>query len=179
MLLGELFLTFLKIGFVSFGGGFAMIPVIQHEVTAHQWMTDAQYAEGVALAGMSPGPIATNSAILVGYHTAGIIGSIFAAIGIILPSVIAIVLLSSLFYKLAGNKDFKSALYGIRPIIVALILFAAFRLAIANPHLSDWSWNTLVAAFFFIGAFTAMYRYKVHPFAIILLSGLVGIAIYG
>jgi chromate transporter len=179
MLIWELFWTFLKIGSISFGGGYAMIPVIQHEVTAHQWMTDAQYAEGVALAGMAPGPIATNSAIFVGYHTAGIMGSIFAAIGIILPSIIAIVLLSFVFYKLAGNKDFKSALYGLRPIIVALIVFAAYRLAIANPHVHGWSWNTLVAALFFIAAFTAMYRFKMHPFAIILLSGLVGIAVYG
>jgi chromate transporter len=178
MLIWELFWTFLKIGFISFGGGYAMIPVIQHEAIAHRWMTDAQYAEGVALAGMSPGPIATNIAIFVGYHTAGIMGSIFAAIGMILPSVIAIVLLSFVFYKLAGNKDFKSALYGLRPIIAALILFAVFRLAILNPHVSGWSWSTLVAALFFITAFIAMYRFKMHPFAIILLSGLVGIAVY-
>jgi chromate transporter len=179
MLIWELFSTFLKIGLISFGGGFAMIPVIQHEVTAHQWMTDAKYAEGVALAGMSPGPIATNSAIFVGYHTAGIMGSIFAAIGIILPSIIAIVLLSIVFYKLADNKDFKSALYGLRPIIVALILFAAFRLALVNPHVNGWTWSTLVTALFLIAAFTAMYRFKMHPFAIILLSGLVGVAVYG
>jgi chromate transporter len=179
MLIWELFWTFLKIGFISFGGGFAMIPVIQHETNSHQWMTDAQYAEGVALAGMAPGPIATNSAIFVGYHTAGIMGSIFAAVGIILPSIISIVLLSFVFYKLAGNKDFKSALYGLRPIIAALIMFAAFRLAVVNPHLRGWSWSTLVAALFFIAAFTAMYRFKMHPFAMILLSGLIGIAVYG
>jgi chromate transporter len=179
MLIWELFWTFLKIGFISFGGGFAMIPVIQHEVTAHQWMTDAQYAEGVALAGMAPGPIATNISVFVGYQSAGIMGSIFAVIGIILPSIITIVLLSFVFYKLAGKRDFKSALYGLRPIIVALILFAAYRLAIANPHVHGWSWSTLVAVLFFIAAFTAMYRFKMHPFAMILLSGLVGIAIYG
>jgi chromate transporter len=179
MLIWALFWSFFKIGFISFGGGFAMIPVIHYEVTAHQWMTDAQYAEGVALAGMAPGPIATNTAIFVGYHIAGIMGSLSAALGMILPSIIAIVLLSFVFYKLAGNKDFKSAFYGLRPVICGLIFFAAFRLALANPHVSGLSWSTLVAALFFIAAFTAINRFKMHPFSMILLSGLVGIALYG
>ncbi|MEX1031419.1 MAG: chromate transporter [Paenibacillaceae bacterium] len=177
-MLWELFWSFFKIGFISFGGGYAMIPVIEQEVLAHQWMTEAQYAEGVALAGMSPGPIATNSAVYVGYYTAGITGSVFATLGIILPSVIVIVLISAFFYKLHEHKQVKSAFYGLRPIIVALILFAAFRLAITNPVLREFSWDMMIMGLMILASFVGMLRYHMHPLTIILLSGLVGIAIY-
>lgn len=179
MVLWELFWSFFKIGFISFGGGYAMIPVIEQEVLAHHWMTEAQYAEGVALSGMSPGPIATNSAIYVGYHTAGIIGSVFAAAGIILPSVIVIMLISAFFYKLHEHKEVKAAFYGLRPVIVALIIFAAFRLAIVNPLLRELSWDTIIMGLIFLASFVGLIRYRMHPLSIILLSGLVGIAIYG
>lgn len=178
MILWELFWSFFKIGFISFGGGYAMVPIIQHEVSIHHWMTDAQFAEGVALAGMAPGPIATNSAIYVGYHTAGVAGSVFAALGIILPSVIVIMLISAFFYKLHEHKMVKSVFYGLRPVIVALIFFAAYRLAISNPMIREISWHTLISVIIFVGAFIGMVRYRIHPLAIIVLSGLVGIAVY-
>jgi chromate transporter len=174
----SLFWSFLKIGFISFGGGYAMIPIIQHEVSSHHWMTDAKFAEGVALAGMAPGPIATNSAIYVGYHTAGIAGSIMATMGIILPSIIVIVLISTFFYKLHEHKLVKSVFYGLRPVIVALVFFAAFRLARANPMMQGISWHTLITVIIFMSAFIGMIRYRIHPFTIIILSGLVGIAVY-
>jgi chromate transporter len=177
-MLWSLFWSFLKIGFISFGGGYAMIPIIQHEVLIHHWMTNAQFAEGVALAGMAPGPIATNSAIYVGYHTAGIAGSVLAALGMILPSVIVIILLSVFFYKLYEHKAVKSVFYGLRPVVVALIFFAAFRLAMANSMIQGVSWHTLSTVFIFLSALLGMIRYRIHPLAIIVLSGLVGVAVY-
>ncbi|MEX2461416.1 MAG: chromate transporter [Paenibacillaceae bacterium] len=177
-MLWDLFWSFLKIGFISFGGGYAMIPIIQHEVSSHHWMTDAKFAEGVALAGMAPGPIATNSAIYVGYHTAGITGSILATLGIILPSIIVIVLISAFFYKLHEHKVVKSVFYGLRPVIVALVFFAAFRLAMSNPMMQGISWHTVITVIIFVAAFIGMIRYRIHPLAIIVLSGLVGIAVY-
>jgi len=177
-MLWSLFISFLKIGFISFGGGYAMIPIIQHEVILNHWMTDAQFADGVALAGMAPGPIATNSAIYVGYHTAGIAGSIAATLGIILPSAIVIAFISIFFYKLNEHKIVKSVFYGLRPVVVALIFFAAYRLFVANPQNQTVSWHTLITVFIFLGAFLGMVRYKIHPFAIIILSGLVGIVVY-
>jgi chromate transporter len=177
-MLWGLFWSFFKIGFISFGGGYALIPIIQHEVRSHHWMTDAQFAEGVALAGMAPGPIATNSAIYVGYHTAGIAGSILATLGIILPSIIVIVLISAFFYKLHDHKVVKSVFYGLRPVIVALVFFAAFRLVRANPMIQGVTWNSLITVIIFMAAFIGMIRYRIHPLAIIVLSGLVGIAVY-
>jgi chromate transporter len=177
--LWELFWSFFKIGFISFGGGYAMIPVIEQEALAHQWMTETQFAEGVALAGMSPGPIATNSAIYVGYHSAGVIGSVVAALGIILPSVIVIVLISAFFYKLHEHKVVKASFYGLRPIIVALILFAGYRLAIANQAFREISWDMLIMGMMILACFVGLIRYHMHPLTIIVLSGVVGMAIYG
>ncbi|MEX2459851.1 MAG: chromate transporter [Paenibacillaceae bacterium] len=178
-MLWDLFWSFFKIGLFSFGGGYAMIPVIQHEALAHHWMTETQYAEGVTLAGMSPGPIATNSAIYVGYHTVGIVGSVVATVGIILPSLIVIVLISVIFNKLYEHKTVQAVFYGLRPVIVALIFFAAIRLAFANPMLHGGiSKNTWIAGLIFLAAFTGLIRYKMHPLVIILLAGLVGIAVY-
>jgi chromate transporter len=177
-MLWGLFWSFLKIGFISFGGGYAMIPIIQHEVSSHHWMTESKFAEGIALAGMAPGPIATNTAIYVGYHTAGIKGSILATLGIVLPSIIVIVLISAFFYKLHDHKVVKSIFYGLRPVIVALVFFAAFRLAMSNLMTQEVSWHILISVVIFAAAFIGMIRYRIHPFAIIVLSGLVGIAVY-
>lgn len=177
-MLWGLFWSFLKIGFISFGGGYAMIPIIQHEVNTHHWMTDTQYAEGVALAGMAPGPIATNSAIYVGYHTAGIFGSMAAALGMILPSIIVIVFISIFFNKFHEHLGIKSAFYGLRPIVVALIFFAAFRLLMSNSMIQGLSGHTLITVIIFLSAFIGMIRFRIHPLAIIVLSGLVGIAVY-
>ena len=98
-MLWELFITFLKIGFMSFGGGYAMIPIIQHEVEQHAWMTTEHFAQSVAVAGMAPGPIATNTATLIGYKADGIVGAIISTIGMVLPSLVIVLIISSFFYK--------------------------------------------------------------------------------
>lgn len=177
-MLWQLFWSFFKIGVMSFGGGYAMIPVIHEEVAAHGWLTEGQYAEAVALAGMAPGPIATNSAIIVGYEAAGFAGSIMTAFGILLPSVIIIVLSSMLFHKVYLHKKVKSAFYGLRPIIAALVFYGAFRLALSSPHLRSLSWETLFTCIIGIVAFVAMLRYHLHPMLIIGLSALLGIALF-
>ncbi|MBP1991768.1 chromate transporter [Paenibacillus eucommiae] len=174
----ELFGTFFIIGCISFGGGYAMIPVIQHEVLAHGWMTDAQFADTVAVAGMAPGPIATNSAIYIGYQTAGWPGSIISTVGMILPSVIVIVLVSIVFYKWYDHKWVKAVFYGLRPVIAGLILYAAIRLAMVHPSFNSLSINALIACLLILAAIVAIVRYNMHPLFVIILSALVNIAIY-
>ncbi|MDQ8737993.1 chromate transporter [Paenibacillus sp. LHD-38] len=89
-MLWELFITFLKIGIVSFGGGYAVIPLIQYEVASRGWLESAEYQETISIAGMAPGPIATNSATLVGYKTAGLGGAIMSTLGMVIPSLRAL-----------------------------------------------------------------------------------------
>jgi chromate transporter len=175
----ELFLTFFMIGFVSFGGGYAMIPLIQEEVvTRHGWMTLPEFTDVIAVAGMSPGPIATNSAIFVGFAEAGIPGAVAAALGMVLPSLLIIVALGAVFYKIQGHTAVKSAFYGLRAIITGLIVYAALTFAYSNGLITTLSWHTVSLLIIYVGSLLALIRFKIHPIYVILGSGLIGMAFY-
>jgi chromate transporter len=179
MVLWELFRTFFVIGFVSFGGGYAMIPVIEAEVSQHGWMTTQQFTDVIAIAGMSPGPIAANSAILVGYSTAGIAGAIASTLGILLPAIIIVIVVATFFTKLNDYPVMQSIFYGLRPIVTSLIIYAAIRFALSNNLIN---WNQLQQTFSLLLIFglslVALMKFRWHPVYIIILSGLVGIALY-
>lgn len=176
----ELLITFIMIGAVSFGGGYAMIPLMEREiVTNHGWMTLGEFTEIIAVAGMSPGPIATNSAIFVGYERAGLGGAAVSALGMVLPSLVIILIVSLFFYKVQRNVYVKSMFYGLRPVITGLIIYAAIRFAIGNGVISSSiSWDMLWMFIICLVSFVAMWRWNVHPVLIILFSGIVGAAIF-
>lgn len=178
MVLWELFQAFFLIGFVSFGGGYAMIPVIERQVTAHQWMTTQQFTDAIAVAGMSPGPIATNSAIFVGFHTSGFAGAAMAALGMALPSLLIAVLVAAFFYRVQDSFILQGALSGLRPVVTALIIYGAFRFAKSNGLLGPWSMDTFVTCAIFAASFFALSYLRYHPVTVILLSGLLGIAFF-
>ena len=132
MVLWELFRAFFVIGFVSFGGGYAMIPIIETEVLKHGWMTTQQFTDVIAIAGMSPGPIAANSAILVGYSTSGVTGAIVSTLGILLPAIIIVIVVATFFIKLHHYPVVNFIFYGLRPIVTSLVVYAAIRFAVSN-----------------------------------------------
>jgi len=175
----SLFVTFFFIGLVSFGGGYAMIPLIQEEVIhRHQWMDASQLTDIVGVAGMSPGPIATNIAIFVGYREAGVIGAIVTTLAMVLPSLIIILTVGAIFFKLSDHKLVRSFFYGVRPVVTGLIIYAAIVFAQNSGQSPLLSWFTLSQFLIFAGSFCALMFYRKHPLAIILVSGLVGIALY-
>jgi chromate transporter len=179
MILIELFWTFLMIGFVAFGGGYAMIPLIQQEVVErHGWMNVAEFTDMIGVAGMSPGPIATNIAIFVGMHQAGIGGAMIAALGMVLPSLAIIVAAGAIFFKIHHNKWMQSSLYGLRSVVTGLILYAAVVFALRNGLVSSVSWFTLSQVLIFAGSLAALLLFRKHPLGIIVISGLIGIALY-
>ena len=104
MVLWQLFYTFFIIGFVSFGGGYAMIPIIETEVMQHGWMTSEQLTNMIAIAGMSPGPIGANIAVLIGYSTAGLPGAIISTLGILLPSLILVLIVATFLYETSSSS---------------------------------------------------------------------------
>lgn len=177
-MLGELFITFLKIGFMSFGGGYAMIPIIQHEVETHQWMTTEQFAQTIAVAGMAPGPLATNSATLIGYKADGIVGAIISTLGMVLPSLVIVLLISSFFYKIYQSKAVHTTFYGLRPIVTGLIVYAAIHFGFGDRTQDLMNWQVLVTMLIAAGVFLLVHKYKWHPLSTIVLSALVGIAIF-
>lgn len=177
-MLWELFFTFLKIGFVSFGGGYAVIPLIQYEVAANGWLSNGEFQKAVSLAGMAPGPIATNSATLIGYKTAGLWGAILSTLGIVLPSLVVVVLLTTVFIRLQHNKWLKSSFYGLRPIITGLIVYAAIHFGFLGGNENAFSWNTVYTLGICAGSLYVMLKYKFHPFKVILTAGVAGIILF-
>ncbi|MBM7645591.1 chromate transporter [Scopulibacillus daqui] len=175
MILLDLFIAFFKIGIFSFGGGYAMIPVIEHESVNHGWISAAAFADSVSVAGMSPGPVAMNAAIFVGYKVAGVAGAIAATLGMSLPSILIIVLLGTVFYKIKDHPVIASVFYGLRPVITAFILFAACRFAIQSHLVSSDIRKSVIGIVMLLIALVLLFYKKVHPLALILSFGVIGI----
>lgn len=120
-----LFVTFFKIGAFTFGGGYAMIPLIQKEVAEkHKWITDDDILEIIAIAESTPGPIAINSATFVGYRTAGFFGAFFSTFGVVLPSFLIISVISMVLREFHEVRAVRYAFFGIRAGVLGLIVKA-------------------------------------------------------
>ncbi len=128
----ELFLTFLKVGALSFGGGFGMIALIRESVVSSGWMTEAEFLNFVAVSESTPGPIAVNIATFVGSHQGGILGAALATLGVVLPSFFIILVIVSLISNLLKFRAVEAFLSGVRPCIVALILSTVITLALST-----------------------------------------------
>ena len=124
-----MFLTFLKIGAFTFGGGFAMIPIIQKEVVEKKkWIKDEEFIDTISIAQSSPGPIAVNSSIFVGYKIEGLKGALICTFGTVLPSFVIILIVAVFFKQFNNNPIFEKVFMGIRPVVVALIFSAVYQL---------------------------------------------------
>ena len=124
----ELFLTFLQIGAFSFGGGYGMISLIREKALLHGWLTEEELLNMIAVAESTPGPIAVNMATFVGSDQGGVLGSILATLGVVLPSFIIILLIAALMRNLLKYAGVKAFLGGIRPCVVGLILATAITM---------------------------------------------------
>ena len=124
MIFLELFWTFLKIGAFTFGGGYAMLPLIQSEVARHGWMTNAQLVDFVAVSESTPGPFAVNISTYVGMVTGGPLGAVCATLGVVLPSFLIILLVARCFVRFQSSRVVQGCLSGLRPAVVGLIAAA-------------------------------------------------------
>lgn len=186
MTLFNLFLSFFKIGIISFGGGYAMIPLIEREIISIQgWLTSAEFLDIIAVAEMTPGPIAINSATYIGYTQAGVLGSVFATLGVVMPSFIAMVILAYVLNKTKHLPHVKGALRGIISGVIALIGFATFKMAVGTGLATiDTSLPDVLVTFniynvlFCIGAFLLLHYTKFHPVLLLISFGILGIIIF-
>ncbi|NGZ73787.1 chromate transporter [Saccharibacillus alkalitolerans] len=179
-MLWELFVLFFKVGCIAFGGGYAVMSMIQREVENKGWVGVEQFQEIGSLSGMAPGSIATNSATLIGYGQAGIPGALVATVGIVLPSLLLIMLLAAFFIKLQHRLGVRSAFYGLRPIVTALIVYAAINFGFGHHSKIGelLNWQTFGTLLICGGCLFAIVKYKWHPFAVILASAAAGIVIF-
>ena len=174
MIFWTLFMTFFKIGLFSFGGGYAMLPLIADEVLVHGWLSQTEFVQIIAVAEMTPGPIAVNSATYVGYQTAGFWGSFCATLGVAAPSVILILLVSRLFFKYNHHPLMKRFFTGVRPVIAGLVLTAVWFI----PHSIWMHGNQTETGLTFLIAIMVYIMAKkthIHPIILILSSGMLGI----
>ncbi len=166
--IGRLLVIFLKIGAFTFGGGFAMIPLIQKEVVENEhWITDGDILEIVAISESTPGPVAINSATFVGYRVAGFWGAFFATFGVVFPSFAIILLISAILNEFKDNRIVQYAFNGIRAGVLALIIKALWTMYKKTPK--NWVSYTVMA-----GAFICAAILKVS-----ILYVLIGCALFG
>ena len=126
----QLFYTFFLIGLFTFGGGYAMIPMIEEQVVGNGWISDKALTDFIAISEATPGPFALNISTFVGNSVGGVFGAICATIGVILPSLIIIIIVAILMNKFMKNRFVQGALAGVKPIVLALILSTALLLFI-------------------------------------------------
>ena len=185
----KLFLTFLKIGAVSFGGGYGMISLIRDDCLKNGWLTEEELLNFIAVAESTPGPIAVNMATFVGSSQGGILGALLATLGVVLPSFVIILLIASVFTKLLKYAGVKAVLGGIRPAIIALILgtaitmFLSIGLGIKNVHSIpsfDYRMIIVLAAICAISfAYSKWKKKSFSPILLIVISGALGVLLYG
>lgn len=170
-LLWEIFVTFLKIGPVTFGGGYAMIPLIEREVvTKKKWVKTEDVTDVFAVAESVPGAIAINSATFIGYRIAGPLGAIVAMAGVLIPTFLIITALSIFYLYFNNNPRMEAAFEGIRPAIVALITFAGYKIG----QMAIIDKTTLVTACI---AIVALLIFPIHPAIMILGGAVIGIVL--
>ncbi len=182
MIFLELFYVFFVIGAFTFGGGYAMLSLIQNKVVVqHEWITNQEFSDIVAISQMTPGPIGINSATYIGYSVVKnsgqpeflcVIGSFLATLAVILPSFLLVLWIALMFNKFRSNTWVSSALQSIKPVIIGM--FGASALIMITPsNFIDWSSWALC-----IGAFILLKFFKLSPIFIIIIGGFIGVLIY-
>lgn len=183
----KLFWTFFQIGLFGFGGGYAMISMIQGEVVCrHHWMTNGEFTDIVAISQSTPGPIGINSATYVGYTSLinagyapvwGALGSLIATFAVVLPSLILMLAISRFFMKYKNHPAVEQTFMGLRPAVIGLLAAASLLLMNAEnfstPGQNPWQFFISVGLFLF--AFIGQQVYKMNPILLLVLCGLSGL----
>lgn len=178
----QLFYTFFKIGLFGFGGGYAMLSMIQGEVvTRYGWVTSQEFTDIVAISQMTPGPIGINAATYVGFTSTGSIwGSIVATSAVVLPSFILMLTISRFFLKYQKHPAVEAVFSGLRPAVVGLLASAALVLMntenFGSPTKDTYSF--VISIIIFVVAFVGTRKYKINPILMIVACGVLGLIVY-
>lgn len=170
----QLFWVYIKVGLFGFGGGYALLSLIQFEVVEHhKWITDQQFTDIVAISQMTPGPIGINSATYIGYSATGSVwGSIIATVAVCLPSFVLVLLISYYLAKFRSNRYVDVFFNALKPVTVGLIASAALYLMSKETFFDYFSYILFFAAFG-LSMFT-----RIHPILMIVLTGIAGMILY-
>ncbi len=180
----ELFWSFFKIGLFSFGGGYAAMPLIQHQIVdVNQWIDMNAFSDIITISQMTPGPIAINAATFVGIQMGGLLGAVVATIGCILPSSVIAIVLVKLYYKYKEMSVMKGVMNGLRPAVVAMIASAGLSLFV----LSLWgnegftmsiAKTDIIAAVIFAISLIVLRMFKLNQIYVMIGAGIIGGIVY-
>lgn len=179
----SLFLEFFKIGLFTFGGGFAMIPLIEETVIKHNWLNESQFYSFLGVCESTPGPVAINMATYIGSVNGGVLGSVVATLGVVLPSFIIILLIAAILKNLTENVYFKGFITGVKPVVISLILSTGLILlakAIGYVSINQFNFD-LLSLLIFLCICAVFYGYKwirgkkLSTIVLILISAFLGI----
>ena len=181
----QLFWEFLKIGLFAVGGGMATLPFLQVLADKTGWYSQALITDMIAISESTPGPIGINMATYVGCNVAGFLGGVVATMGVILPAIVIVVTVSRYLEKFRGNKLVDAAFYGLRPAVTGLIAAAGLSVLQVSMFHFDLYQQTgvlmdaidLKKIIFFIAAFAAIKKFKLHPIVYIACAAVVGIVL--
>ena len=184
MIYFDLFIGFLEVGFFSFGGAYAAIPLIRDVVMAHGWLDDEMLSYMIAISESTPGPIMVNMATYVGSEKGGLLGAAIATFAVVLPAFIVILLLMVVLNYFLQNGYVKAALSGLKPCIIGIILVTGIFMIVGNCGLMPgYSIDVLTTALtglialIYFGSRKALKK-GLNPIALICLSAIVGVAVY-
>ena len=170
----KLIWAYLKIGLFGFGGGYAMLALIEREVVTPGWITEQMFTDIVAISQMTPGPIGINSATYIGYVVTGSgLGSIVTTVTVMLPSFLLVLSASHFIRRHKESAIIKGVFAGLRPVVIGLIASAALLL-MNRQNFPDNTWSILIG----VASFLLVYFTKIHPIFIICLAGVAGLVIY-
>ncbi|MCS7110938.1 MAG: chromate transporter [Ignisphaera sp.] len=172
-----IFITFLKIGSVMFGGGYAMIPILKHEVVdRNRWLSEDEFVDVIAIAESTPGPIAINSATYIGYKLGGVPGAVLATIGVVMPAFTVILTIATILTTFYHHIVTKSILFGIRAAVVGLI--AAALITVIRGVFKELNvFQTIATMLIAIAIFISVVKFGADPIVMILISAAVGLAL--
>ena len=191
MIFFELFYVFFYIGLLTFGGGYAMIPMIQDEVTSRGWLEASSLTDFITISESTPGPFAINIATFIGAQRAGFFGALCSTLGVILPSFIIIILVSLIMRKFLSNKYVKGSLKGVRGIIIALILATAIMFFLkmgffsnatikgSNFYFDRASLSILLVLIVIIVGYRLVKKKSLNPITLLGISAVLGMIVFG
>lgn len=181
----DLLLGFLKVGLFSFGGAYGAIPLIRDVVLSYGWLNDDELTKMIAISESTPGPIMVNLATYVGSSQAGVFGALAATAAVVTPAFIIIIALVALMKAVIDNRFVKSALDGIKPCVIGIILATGIYMTVCgivsfNKNISFDLKALIIAAVLFVMLilYKLIFKKKLSPILIIIISAVLGIAIY-
>lgn len=186
----KLIWAYLKIGLFGFGGGYAMLALIEREIVGPGWITEQMFTDIVAISQMTPGPIGINSATYIGYVAPGvssealsspifgILGSLLCTLVVVLPSFLLVAYTSHLIHRHRDSVVVKGIFAGLRPVVIGLIASAALLL-MNGSNFGTTEPQIIISVVICVAAFVLVYFVKLHPIAVIALSGVAGYIIFG